>query len=498
MSTESPLILVVRPANAPTQVTGDLRKTTAENLTERRWFERLGQLNTPIQRWRLDDLPAGVELFIKRDDMTGSTLSGNKVRKLEFLMADAIDRGCGAVITCGGVQSNHCRATAVAARQLGLDIHLMLRSDVQDWLPIANGVPDWSAKNPSEVGCEGNLLQDRLMGANVYLVQRTEWYEEKLLPRMKRLAQRIKETSGKDSFLIPVGGSNLAGLFGYITAFQELMEQVSRTGKLYLIPVGGSNLAGLFGYITAFQELMEQVCRTGKSYLIPVGGSNLAGLFGYITAFQELMEQVCRTGKLYLIPVGGSNLAGLFGYITAFQELMEQGVLDRFDDLVLTVGSGGTTCGLCVANYLTGSKIKIHAVAICDDAAYFHRHINATLQEIGLTDVRSEDIVDIIEGYKGRGYALSTKKELEFVANIAQTSGIILDPVYTGKATMGLLNELRTNQSRFHGNRILFLHTGGIFGLYDGRMTSILKDGMRHVTDRVHDWWNPDDDPPFP
>ncbi|XP_078613777.1 uncharacterized protein LOC144883275 isoform X2 [Branchiostoma floridae x Branchiostoma japonicum] len=360
---------------------------------------QLGQLNTPIQRWRLNDLPDGVEVFIKRDDMTGSTLSGNKVRKLEFLMADAIDRGCGAVITCGGVQSNHCRATAIAARQLGLDIHLMLRSDVQDWLPIANGVPDWSAKNPSEVGCEGNLLQDRLMGANVYLVQRTEWYEEKLLPRMKRLANRIKETSGKES---------------------------------------------------------------------------------------------------YLIPVGGSNLAGLFGYITAFQELMEQGVLERFDDLVVTVGSGGTTCGLCVANYLTGSKIRIHAVAICDDAAYFHRHINNTLQEIGLTDVRSEDIVDIIEGYKGRGYALSTKKELEFVANIAHTSGIILDPVYTGKAATGLLQELRTNQSRFQGNRILFLHTGGIFGLYDGRMSAVLKDGMRHVTDRVHDWWNPDDDPPFP
>ncbi|XP_078613779.1 uncharacterized protein LOC144883275 isoform X4 [Branchiostoma floridae x Branchiostoma japonicum] len=345
---------------------------------------QLGQLNTPIQRWRLNDLPDGVEVFIKRDDMTGSTLSGNKVRKLEFLMADAIDRGCGAVITCGGVQSNHCRATAIAARQLGLDIHLMLRSDVQ---------------NPSEVGCEGNLLQDRLMGANVYLVQRTEWYEEKLLPRMKRLANRIKETSGKES---------------------------------------------------------------------------------------------------YLIPVGGSNLAGLFGYITAFQELMEQGVLERFDDLVVTVGSGGTTCGLCVANYLTGSKIRIHAVAICDDAAYFHRHINNTLQEIGLTDVRSEDIVDIIEGYKGRGYALSTKKELEFVANIAHTSGIILDPVYTGKAATGLLQELRTNQSRFQGNRILFLHTGGIFGLYDGRMSAVLKDGMRHVTDRVHDWWNPDDDPPFP
>ncbi|XP_019620388.1 PREDICTED: bifunctional D-cysteine desulfhydrase/1-aminocyclopropane-1-carboxylate deaminase, mitochondrial-like isoform X1 [Branchiostoma belcheri] len=360
---------------------------------------QLGQLNTPIQRWRLPDLPEGVEVFIKRDDMTGSTLSGNKVRKLEFLMADAIDRGCGAIITCGGVQSNHCRATAVAARQLGLDIHLMLRSDVQDFLPIANGVPDWSAKNPSEVGCEGNLLQDRLMGANVYLVQRTEWYEEKLLPRMQRLAQRIKETSGKES---------------------------------------------------------------------------------------------------YLIPVGGSNQVGLFGYITAFQELIEQGVLERFDDLVLTVGSGGTTCGLCVANYLTGSKIRIHAVAICDDAAYFHRHINAALQEIGLTDVRSEDIVDIIEGYKGRGYALSTKKELEFVANVAHTSGIILDPVYTGKATMGMLNELRTNHSRFQGNRILFLHTGGIFGLYDGRMNTVLKDGMRHVTDRVHDWWNFDDDPPFP
>ncbi|KXJ18127.1 putative D-cysteine desulfhydrase 1, mitochondrial [Exaiptasia diaphana] len=84
-------------------------------------------LNTPIRDWTLPGLPSGFSLSIKRDDMTGSTLSGNKVRKLEFLLADALVKGSDCVLTCGGIQSNHCRATAVAARELGLDCYLFLR-----------------------------------------------------------------------------------------------------------------------------------------------------------------------------------------------------------------------------------------------------------------------------------------------------------------------------------------------------------------------------------
>ena len=89
---------------------------------------RLAQLPTPIHPWPVPGLPPGVELHIKRDDLTGMELSGNKVRKLEFLLAEAMQRGHDSVITIGGIQSNHARATAVAARYLGLPCHLILRN----------------------------------------------------------------------------------------------------------------------------------------------------------------------------------------------------------------------------------------------------------------------------------------------------------------------------------------------------------------------------------
>lgn len=95
------------------------------------FFVQLAQRNTPIHPWNISNLPEGFSLSIKRDDLTGSTLSGNKVRKLEFLLADALNKKCDTIFTCGGVQSNHCRATAVAARQLGLDCYLFLRSSEQ-------------------------------------------------------------------------------------------------------------------------------------------------------------------------------------------------------------------------------------------------------------------------------------------------------------------------------------------------------------------------------
>jgi D-cysteine desulfhydrase len=97
----------------------------------------LGQFPTPIHRWALPDLPEGLEVYIKRDDLTGLQLSGNKVRKLEFLIADAKAKGADCVITIGGIQSNHCRATAVAAKYAGLDTHLILRtSKVRQRMPL--------------------------------------------------------------------------------------------------------------------------------------------------------------------------------------------------------------------------------------------------------------------------------------------------------------------------------------------------------------------------
>lgn len=315
--------------------------------------------NNQINLWNLPGVPDSFKVFMRREDTDGAVISGNKIRKLEFLLADALHTKCKHVITCGGIQSNHCRITALAARELGLTPHLVLRGDVQ---------------NVDEVGCEGNVLLNRLCGAHMYVVPRLSPYLTELKPRMEKLANTIREATGEESYLIPVGGSNTIGVFGFLTVFDDIHSSIS-----------------------------------------------------------------------------------------------------DITDIVVTCGSGGTAAGLCIANHLTGSKVKVHAVIVCDDAKYFHDHVNETLTELGLTDVRSEEILDIIEGYKGRGYGLSTQDELEFIMNIGATTGVVLDPTYTGKAVRGLVSELNNNPSRFKGNKILFIHTGGTYGLFDGRINDLLK-----------------------
>ncbi|GAU46687.1 hypothetical protein TSUD_254530 [Trifolium subterraneum] len=121
----------------------------------------LAHLPTPIHRWNLPNLPPNTEVWLKRDDLSGMQLSGNKVRKLEFLMADAIAEGADSVITIGGIQSNHCRATAVAAKYLNLDPFLILRT--------SKLLVD---QDPALVG---NLLVERLVGACLQLISKEEY-----------------------------------------------------------------------------------------------------------------------------------------------------------------------------------------------------------------------------------------------------------------------------------------------------------------------------------
>lgn len=201
---------------------------------------------------------------------------------------------------------------------------------------------------------------------------------------------------------------------------------------------------------------------------------------------------------MYQIEVGGSSYTGMFGYLTAFQELIEQDVLDNFDDIVVTVGSGGTASGIAIGNYLTGSKLKCHAVNVSDNAAYFYNKINEDLQAGGL-DVKAEEIIDIIDGYKGQGYGLSAQHELESILEISRTTGIMMDPVYNIKAVRGMLTEMKSNPTRFRGQRILYIHTGGVFGLYDGRMDALLASSTSTAKDaqQVASWGDIDDSMPF-
>ena len=119
-------------------------------------------------------------------------------------------------------------------------------------------------------------------------------------------------------------------------------------------------------------------------------------------------------------------------------------------------------------------------MCICDDANYFHEHIDETLHAMGFESnsdgkpLRSRNIVDIIEGYKGLGYGLTTQEELDQLLEVFTATGVSVDPVYTLKGVRGMLSELVNNPERFAGKRVLYLHTGGVFGLYDGRMEQVL------------------------
>jgi D-cysteine desulfhydrase family pyridoxal phosphate-dependent enzyme len=311
---------------------------------------RLAMLPTPVERWSPPGFPGDIECWIKRDDCTGNTLSGNKVRKLEFLLADALNQGCDTILTCGGIQSNHARATAVAARQLGMDSHLFLRSGDTD----------------SDPGLTGNLLLDRMVGALMHLIT---------APDYARRNDLMAEAAG----------------------------QLESQGR--------------------------------KPYIIPEGGSNGLGSWGYLEAVREIQEQAASMNT-------------------------------RFDDIVFGCGSGGTAAGLSLGISLAGLSTRVHAVNVCDDAAYFYGRVGEILEELGATG-SSQDLLHVIDGHVGNGYALSTTDELQYFHEVAAATGIILDPVYSGKALYGLCQEANLPERPFAGHRILFLHTGGLFGLYD-------------------------------
>ncbi|KQK01684.1 putative D-cysteine desulfhydrase 1, mitochondrial [Brachypodium distachyon] len=314
----------------------------------------LGHFPTPIHKWNLPNLPEDTEVWIKRDDLSGMQLSGNKVRKLEFLLADAVAQGADCVITVGGIQSNHCRATAVAAKYLNLDCYLILRT--------SKLLVD---KDP---GLVGNLLVERLLGAHIDLVSKEEY-----------------------------------GQIGSVALADLLKKKLLAEGR--------------------------------KPYVIPVGGSNSLGTWGYVEAIREIEQQIQLSGDV------------------------------QFDDIIVACGSGGTIAGLALGSKLSSLKAKVHAFSVCDDPEYFYDYVQGLIDGLQ-SGLDSRDIVSI-ENAKGLGYAMNTTEELKFVKDIAAATGIVLDPVYSGKGAYGMLKDMSSNPAKWKGRKVLFIHTGGLLGLYD-------------------------------
>ncbi len=310
---------------------------------------------TPIQKRRGLDQLLGVDLWVKRDDATGGAEAGNKIRKLEWLLGDAVARRADTIVTCGGLQSNHARATALVCASLGLACVLLLR------------VPD---PGRTQLPRDGNVLLDRLAGAEIRLISHDEY------------AQR---------------GAVMEGV---------AVELRDRGKRPYVVPEGGSNGLGALGYVECMREIAGQMGR---------------GLGG-----------------------GGGP----------------------FDVVVHACGSGGTAAGVALGASQFNVASSVRAMAVCDDSAYFETAVARIVNEARSWDQSLGDpaLLVVDDRAKGPAYAVSSLAQRETIVAVSRASGLVLDPVYCGKAMHGLKAAVdRGDVAR--GARVLFLHTGGLPGL---------------------------------
>ena len=309
---------------------------------------RLGYLPTPLEELpRLAQALGGPRLFIKRDDQTGLAGGGNKTRKLEFTVAEALHQGADTLITVGGVQSNHCRQTAAAAARCGLRCIVVLRGHA----PVT-----WN----------GNLLLDQLLGARVV------FSGDRTREEVAKEVAKSEEDAGHHPHVIPVGASNALGAVGFVAALEELDCQL-------------------------------------------------------------------KEAKL-----------------TA-------------DRVVFASSSFGTQAGLCVGAKAISFNGQLAAIAIDSSRQELQTQVAeiafATIRRLGWKmSVTPEEVV-AYDGYLGAGYAVMGEPEREAISLVARTEGILLDPVYTGRAMAGLIDLIRTGEFG-KDETIVFWHTGGSAALF--------------------------------
>jgi len=302
-------------------------------------------LSRASERWG-----QGRRIWCKRDDLTGALLTGNKVRKLEFLAAEALNTGCTVLVTAGALQSNHCRATAAVAAQLGLKCELILRGEEQE--------------------LSGNYLLSKMLNAEITYVSRRTTGDEMTV----HLADSERRWAAKGE----------------------------------------------------------------KALTIPIGGSDSMGIWGYILAVEELMAD------------------------------MEQNALSQVA-IVHATGSGGTQAGLNAGVLLHGASADVISYAVCDDESYFNAKAQEDWENLRAyrSELPNEPIKTLTsDKYIGPGYGRAGDEIFDTLAELARLEGITLDPVYTGKAYHGLVTDLSQNTFPSEASDIIFMHTGGVFGIF--------------------------------
>jgi L-cysteate sulfo-lyase len=314
---------------------------------------QLAHLPTPLHPLtNLTRALNGPEIWMKRDDCTGLSTGGNKTRKLEFLMAEALEQGADTVVTHGAVQSNHARQTAAAAAQLGIACHLLLEN--------RTGKTDFDSND------NGNVLLDVLHGATIERCATDPDMEG----RLARVADRLR-SEGRKVFVIPGGGANATGGLGYVSAAIELAEQAKTIGL-------------------------------------------------------------------------------------------------AIDHVVHATGSGGTQGGLVTGTAAIDAGWRVLGIGVRRPRAPQEEIVfemaRLVADKLGCPGIVTREQVVANCDYFGRGYGLLSNKTIEAIRTLAEIEGILLDPVYSGKAMAGLIDLCRNGAFR-KGETVVFLHTGGTFAL---------------------------------
>ena len=307
---------------------------------------------TPLEKLERLSRHLARDVFVKRDDITPFALGGNKVRKLEYLAADALAQGADTLITAGAIQSNHVRQTAAVAARLGLGCLALLENpiDSRDRNYLSNG---------------NRLLLD-LFAADVELVANLDNADQLLAEAAERL-----RAAGKRPYVVPIGGSNALGALGYVRAGLELAQQIEHSGQ-------------------------------------------------------------------------------------------------QFAAVVLASGSAGTHSGLALALEHARPGTRVVGVTVSRPDATQRPKVEGLLQRTAeLLEVNAPDTlrIELWDQYFAPRYGEPNTGTLEAIRLLAGREGLLLDPVYTGKAFAGLLDGIA--KGAFPGTGpLLFLHTGGAPALF--------------------------------
>jgi len=314
---------------------------------------KLASLPTPIQPLpNLTKTLNGPKIWIKRDDLTGLAFGGNKTRKLEYIMADALNKKADYIVTGAGFHSNWCTQTVAAAKKLGMKIKLIKKGPKEGYDGEA-----W----------DGNHLLHKLTGAKIQVVKSED----------------------------------------FTASIEEEIDELRKKGN--------------------------------NPYYIPIGGSVPLGAAGYLNAILELMYQSVKEGI-------------------------------HFDYLIHATGSGGTQAGLVMGAKAFNTNINIIGATVgWDEKKEQIGKVSKIIDESKISfeldfDFKPKDLI-IYTDYKGGGYGFVSEQKLEAVKIMAQTEGIMIDPVYTATSMACLIDLIRKKELNKNHN-VLFLHTGGAVALY--------------------------------